>query len=193
MDLHKIGIKFFAEKNNTVELTAFIPLFHRWIQQKALENLLIDVADYSHVKSGPGIVLVAHEGNYAIDETGNRRGLVYYSKHILPGGLEKRLEIVCRHALIACKLLQNNQEINSRLIFPGKELQLFANDRLHAPNTDETWDKLQPVVQGFLNKLFTGTEYSIRRETDPDERFTVNVVADQPVAIETLLERISSQ
>ena len=74
MDLQKIGMKFFAEDGSTIDLVEFIPIFHRWIQNKALSDLLIDVADYSHVHAGPGILLIAHEGNYAVDETGNRRG-----------------------------------------------------------------------------------------------------------------------
>jgi len=32
-------------------------------------------------------MLIAHEGNYALDETGHERGVVYYSKHTLAGEL----------------------------------------------------------------------------------------------------------
>jgi hypothetical protein len=191
MDLHKIGFKVFAEEGSTVKLVEFIPVFHRWIQKKALDNLLIDVADYSHVPAGPGIVLVAHEGNYAIDETGDRRGIVYYSKHELDGNFSVRLASVCRHALNACKLMQEEEQFNGRLNFPGKELQLFANDRLQAPNTDETWARLEPELQGFFKTLFNSTDFSIKRETDSKGRFQVNIMPAQPVAIDTLLKRIA--
>lgn len=193
MDLHKIGLKIFAEEGSTVNLVEFIPVFHRWIQEKTLDNLLIDVADYSHVQAGPGIVLVAHEGNYAIDETGNRRGFVYYNKHELDANFADRLAAVCRHAFNACKLLQAEEQFNGRLNFPGTEFQLFANDRLHAPNTDESWKKLEPVLQDFLKVLFSDEEYTIKREPAPGERFQVNIMPAQPVPIDTLLERISSQ
>lgn len=193
MDLHKIGFKIFAEQGSTANLVEFIPVFHRWIQEKALDNLLVDVADYSHVHAGPGIVLVAHAGNYAIDETGGRRGLVYYSKHQLDGNFANRLAIVCRHALNACKLLQAEQQFGGRLNFPAQEFQFFFNDRLHAPNTDESWMKLEPELQDFLKVLCGGEEYNIKREPDPGERLQVNIMLAQPVAIETLLNRIASQ
>ena len=87
MDLYKFGIKFFAADADGFDLLRLIPVYDRWIQQNALENLLIDVADYSHVPAGPGVMLIAHEGNYALDETGHERGVVYYSKRRPTGEL----------------------------------------------------------------------------------------------------------
>ena len=55
MDLHKFGIKLFAADAEPVDMLKLIPIYHRWIQQHALaDDLLIDVADYSHVPAGPG-------------------------------------------------------------------------------------------------------------------------------------------
>ena len=78
MDSHKLAIKFFAEGSPDLGHDAFIPVFHSWIQQHALkDHLLIDVADYKHVKSGPGTVLVSHEANLSTDLAGDRLGLLY--------------------------------------------------------------------------------------------------------------------
>jgi len=66
VDLHKFGIKLFAADAKGFDILKLIPMYHRWIQQKALQDLLIDVADYSHVPAGPGVMLIAHEGNYAL-------------------------------------------------------------------------------------------------------------------------------
>ena len=191
MDLHKIGFKILAEEGSTVELVEFIPVFHRWIQKKALDNLLIDVADYSHVHAGPGIVLVAHEGNYAIDETGNRRGFVYYSKHELQGSMVNRMAVVCRHALDACKLLQDEQQFNGRLNFPAQEFQFFFNDRLQAPNTDESWKKLEPELQDFLKVFFSGVKFTVKRVPDPRERLQANIMLTQAVPIDTLIQQLA--
>ena len=63
MDSSRIGIKLFLA-NPKVHLEDVVTVFHSWIQQQALAGtLLIDVADYLHVPTGPGIVLVAHEAN----------------------------------------------------------------------------------------------------------------------------------
>ena len=68
MDLHKFGIKFFANTGERFDILKLIPVYHRWIQHSALQGLLIDVADYSHVPAGPGVMLIAHEGNYALGD-----------------------------------------------------------------------------------------------------------------------------
>ena len=63
----KYDLKLFLHDAVRVDLEAFIPLFHRWIQDQRLEELLIDVADYRHVHHGPGVVLIAHDAHYAMD------------------------------------------------------------------------------------------------------------------------------
>lgn len=190
MELHKLGVKLFVQDPTPVELLEFIPIFHRWIQTKALDDLLIDVADYSHVHAGPGILLVAHEGNYGFDETGNRRGLLYYSKHSLEGNLAARLTTVCRKTLKACRLLEQEPELEGRIKFRGEELQVFANDRLIAPNTDETFAAFESALSEFLAKLYPGEEYLLIRETDPRERFSVTARTSVSVEVGTLLERL---
>jgi hypothetical protein len=193
MELHKLGVKFFVADANGVGLLEFIPIFHRWIQTRVLDDLLIDVADYSHVYAGPGILLVAHEGNYSVDETGNRRGLAYYSKHPLDGDLSERLTTVCRKALKACRLLVQEVELKDRLKFQGEALQVFANDRLVAPNTEETWLAFAPALKALLARLYLGADYELTREVDSKERFSVTIKVGKPVEIDTLLERLSEQ
>ncbi|MBI4006589.1 MAG: hypothetical protein HY356_07955 [Gammaproteobacteria bacterium] len=193
MDLQKIGMKFFAEQGNTIDLVEFIPVFHRWIQNKVLDDILIDVADYSHVYAGPGILLIAHEGNYSIDETGNQRGVAYYNKHELAGALPERLFTVCRKTLLACQLLEKEKEMQGRIRFSGNAMQVYSNDRLIAPNSDETHSALQPVLNAFLEKLFSGAEYTLERNPDPKGRYQVMVKASDPVSIDTLLQRLGNQ
>jgi len=190
MDLQKIGMKFFAGDGNTISLVDFIPVFHRWIQGDALGHLLIDVADYSHVHDGPGIVLVAHEGNYAVDETGGRRGMVYYSKREPAEDIQKCLAVVCRRVLRACRLLEQEESLGGPLKFSGNEVQIFANDRLIAPNTDQTMKILEPALTAFLDGLFPDNPYRLEQEKDPNERFSVSIRAAEPVTIATLLARI---
>ena len=191
MDLHKIGIKIFAEQNNSINLHELIPVFHHWIQDELLDTLMIDVADYSHVNSGPGIVLVAHEGNYAFDETDDRRGMVYYSKHNMDGDFQDRLATVCRHVLSACLLLQEDEKTRDKIKFHCNEIQIFSNDRLVASNSDETYSAMEDELKKFLDRLYSETKYKLNRDKDPKERLKVNVIAETDVAIDTLLERVS--
>ena len=186
MNLSKVGAKFFFEDSECTELPEFIPVFHRWIQDHTVDGLLIDVADYSHVHAGPGVLLVGHEGNYAVDETGNRRGLVYYSKNAVADPLSQQLKFVCQRALIACARLVQEPELQGRVKFRGDELQLFANDRLNAPNTDETLATFRPSLTELLENLYPDVGYFVSREVDSRERFAVWVKASESVELDTL-------
>ena len=88
MELQKIGVKVFATAPNEIPLTDFIDIFHSWIQ--ASDGVYHDVADYSHMQAGPGIVLVANDANVSIDDTSDRRGLYTTTKRILTAQTERR-------------------------------------------------------------------------------------------------------
>ncbi len=191
MDLHKFGVKFFAVNAESIDILKLIPVYHRWIQEDALDDLLIDVADYTHVPAGPGVMLIAHEGNYALDEAGHERGVVYYSKQRLAGDLPDRLALVARKALRAGQLLNADPQLDGSLKLPGNRLGFFANDRLIAPNTDAAYAELEPDLRTFLDRLYAGAPYTIAREVDPKERLSVRVDAEGEVALGTLLARLN--
>jgi hypothetical protein len=190
--LQRVGVKVFCEEAPGVDLAEFIPVFHRWIQAKALPELLIDVADYSHVPDGPGIVLVAHEGIFGIDETGGRRGLAYCRRQPSGGTLADRLAAVTKSALTVCQHLAAEADLGAAVRFRGNELQVFANDRLHAPNTAATLEQFRPALFTLLGRLYPGADCAVRPEADPKERFSVTVTGPPPVSVSTLLGRLGA-
>src|SRR5487761_1266973 len=100
MQLQHVNVKLLVQNRDEASLDPLIPVFHGWIENQAAENeLLIDVADYSHVPAGPGVVLIGHEGNYSVDNTGNRLGIRYNCKTPLDGSNEDRLKQAARVAL----------------------------------------------------------------------------------------------
>ena len=193
MELHRFGFKVFAtdspENGELLDPLALIPVFHRWIQHQALADLLIDVADYSHMHAGPGILLVAHEGNYGYDETGNRWGLVYYNKRPLAGKLGEKLTAVCHKLLTACHKLEQEPELQGRLKFRGNQIQFFANDRLLAPNNEQTAKTLDPALQALLTMLYPEQIHELTHESDSKERFSVTATVTGLVSVTTLLGR----
>ena len=74
------AIQLPLKAGTSVKLTEVIPEFHRWIREDLLPDLLVDVTNYSHVKKGPGILLIAHEAQYSLDETHGEQGLLYIRK-----------------------------------------------------------------------------------------------------------------
>jgi len=152
MDLYKIGVKLFVTNPQAVNLRDFIPVFHGWIQQqKVAGHQLIDVHDYSHVHNGPGILLVAHEGNFSMDQEGGRLGLLYYRKRPLDGGFEANLKSVLQTALEACKLLESEPKLDG-IKFDTKEILVIANDRLLAPNDAAARSTFETLIASTLGK-----------------------------------------
>ncbi|TFH21660.1 MAG: hypothetical protein E4H03_10115 [Myxococcales bacterium] len=192
-DLQRIGVKLFCSTGDSIALVEFIPVFHRWIQTAAVEDMLIDVADYSHVPHGPGILLVGHEGIYAMDETGGRRGMAYYFRRPEAEGLTERLLLAAYRTLAACRKLETEPELDGKLTFDAGELEVFANDRLLAPNRTGTLEKLAPAVDQLLARLWPGSTPQLeRRGADGRERFSLTIHVGEQADVATLLERVAA-
>src|SRR5215471_3168490 len=141
MNAHRLGAKFFIADPASIRLDKIIPVFHGWIQKQNLTgHLLIDVHDYSHMHEGPGILLVAHEGNISIDMADGRPGLLYYRKTPTALAPSEHVAAILRSATQACRLFEKDVP-GARFRFD--EFLIIANDRLNAPNTDETFAELQ--------------------------------------------------
>ena len=172
MELQRIGIKFFAESSAPVPVRDFIPVFHSWIQRQAIENhLLIDVHNYSHIHNGPGILLVAQEGNFSIDMADGRMGLLYYRKKS-----SNDFAAVLKTALAACKLLESDPAFGGSLRFRKDEMWVVANDRLHAPNNDPTYEELKPSIAAAMNLLLPESKFKYTRSSvNPKDRLAIRV------------------
>ena len=111
MEFQHVNVKLFVKNSEEVDLEALIPVFHGWIQNQASGELLLDVADYRHVRSGPGVVLIGHQGNYSLDNTGGRLGVRYNRKAPLEGTNQDRLVQATQAALAACQRLETEPRL----------------------------------------------------------------------------------
>lgn len=191
MQLQHVNVKLLVQNPDEVDLEPLIPVFHEWIENQNDDELLIDVADYTHVPAGPGIVLIGHEGNYSLDNTGNRLGVRYNRKAVLDGSNQDRLAQATRAALTACRRLEAEPRLGGKFRFNGQDIEIFMNDRLVAPNNTATREALDPDFHLFSRKLFRGKEYSISYGTDPRSLFTAFVKAAQPVSVAELLQALN--
>jgi len=189
-DVQRVGLKLYCADGVAMRPHELVPVFHRWIQQRAVDQMLIDVADYEHVPDGPGVVLVAHEGNYSIDCAGGAMGLMYYRKQPVDGDLAARLVSLTRTVLQAARLLEQDGALGGRLRFRGDRLELFANDRLRAPNVEASYSAFRPLLDGLLGRLYGDTRCTIGRASDPRDRFSVSVSAPVAPSVEQLLARL---
>lgn len=191
-DTPKIDLKVMAATGRTVELERAIPVFHRWIQEGALDELMVDVADYTHVPDGPGVVLVCHDAIYALDSGGGELGLLYSRRretHPSLGAittLEDRLVSVFRRALAACVRLEREPDL-AGLRFPGDCFQLAVNDRRvsRAPA-----DELGSALERVAGWLFPGERPGIEVGGDDGDRLAATLRGGRAAGAAGLLARL---
>ena len=173
-ELSRLGIKLFATGSTFVRVKDFVPIFHSWIQKQCVkDHLLIDVHDYSHIHNGPGILLVAHEGNFTTDLAEGRLGLAYFRK--LPAGntLEETLSASLRSVREAASLIEDEPSLDGRMRFRNDELLVISNDRLLAPNDTATFEGLQPT----LAKVFGANSRFTHSSAGTKDRLTIQVMS----------------
>jgi hypothetical protein len=171
--MQHVNIKIFAKR--PIDVSAAIPVFHRWIQERSVPEILIDVADYSHVPEGPGVLLIAHEANYSLDCSRNQLGLLYNRKVVGEGNAQDSLRQAYDAALNACRQLENEPEFKGSLQFDPNHLELVLNDRLLHPNDDESWRAIEPEAKRFFDGVFGAGKYSLECAGEPRERLRATV------------------
>jgi len=189
MELQKLNVKFFVEQPDSIPLTDFIEIFHNWIQ--ATDGVYHDVADYSHMQAGPGIVLVAKDAHVSIDESGGRRGLVYSQKAVLVGTPRDMLRHVFRAALKNCHLLEAEPALGGKLRFAANEAVVSLNDRLLGANSEALFDEIRGDVETVAKQLFGGAGFSLERDKDARQRLNVHVKTSASVDLSQALDNLS--
>jgi hypothetical protein len=175
-DLQHVNVKLFATPESRVHWPDLAPVFHHWIQDQAVDGMLIDVADYAHVPAGPGILLIAHEGFYSVDNREGRLGFLYNRRAALDGSLEEKLSQAWECAVAGARKLEAEPAIAGKLRFQTGDFELFINDRLAAPNTTETYEALAPAVMSFFAERL-GVPVTLDWNSDPRQLFRVHVRA----------------
>jgi hypothetical protein len=191
MELQHVNVKLLVKDPEGVDLERLIPVFHSWIQDQIFDERLLDVADYRHVHHGPGVLLIGHEGDYSVDNTDGRLGVRYNRKTPLDGSNEDRLKQASRAVLNACQRLEAETNMGGKLRFNGQDIEIFINDRLVAPNRDETREALDRDFKQFAGELFRGNEYSLSYESDARKLFSVSLRSSQSLSVGELLENLS--
>ena len=179
--LVKLDLKVLARAGSTAEAEEFIPVFHRWITEQVLPELLIDVADYSHVPEGPGVLLIGHDAQYGYDQRRGEPGLLYSRRRETSrelsgvGSLEERLRSLLACAFRACDLIEAEPQLEGRVAFDRHRLELRVNDRL-VPQGEDTSAELEFAFERALAAVGVAngnTPVRVERTGDARERLTL--------------------
>lgn len=176
--LQHVNVKFFLRDSESLDQGEVLELFHQWIQEDKLDDLLIDVADYRHVPEGPGVILVAHNAFYSLDNNQGRLGLLFNRRTPVNGNAQQVIADALESARNFARLMASEERLGGKLIFDRKSLQIIINDRYFAQNTDETLAALQPDAEAALKQTLGERSYTFERAPDPRARFSVEVSSD---------------
>ncbi|MBI1372003.1 MAG: hypothetical protein GC159_04485 [Phycisphaera sp.] len=193
MQPHRISAKLFVDNHEAVDLHKVIPVFHRWIRDAAAPGLLIDVADYTHVPQGPGVVLIGHDRDYAIDVTGDRPGMQCVRKRIAEGNLVERIRATVHGALKGAAEFERDASPHGPLTFRTDELLVQILDRLEAPNTAETFEQVKAATAELFGELYEGGDVSVDRGSDDlRDPLTLKVNVTGAADLATLITRLET-
>jgi hypothetical protein len=187
MESERFFIKLYAQQEK-YEVDQVIPVFHRWIRERVSDELLIDVASYSHVERGPGVLLVGHAIDYYLDEQDDRVGIVFSRKRSAPPPGE-RLRDGFKRLFKAAELLEQASELSPPLKFKTNEVLLRCSDRLNAPNTDAAFDKLKGELESFGTELY-GEKPSVTRAGTAGELLSAKLTLPNAPALAELVKRV---
>ncbi|HEY3254978.1 MAG TPA: hypothetical protein VGJ91_13555 [Polyangiaceae bacterium] len=182
----RLQLKLYLEPSEHFELEALIPVFHRFIRDQLIKELLIDVVDYSHVPDGPGVVLIGHGADFYVGALDGAYGLVYSRKRGGPGP-EARLEDALRRLINAARLLEQENALKWR--FKSAELSLRLTDRLRAPNDDLTFASTKAEVEALFARVY-GSDIAIERLAASKEPLGLRITANSSPSLEALLEKL---
>jgi hypothetical protein len=183
MFAEKVQVKLFASVDTHAE--AYVPVFHRWIRDNVLNELLIDVVDYSHVAEGPEVVLLGHASDYVLDRGEGRLGLLYAAKRE-PESAEGSFVPAIRKALRAARLLGAEPGVKQPLSFKTDSLLIRIADRLKAPNNEETLARVEPALRSALATIYGDISARITRVGTPRDLFSVEVTIPGAPALDKL-------
>lgn len=191
MSSKRIYVKYFVDQPAAVDLPAFVPIFHRWIQTKKVAGLLIDVADYKHVFHGPGIILIGHEGDYSLDTSHGRPGFQYAYKRVPDGSLRNNIRTAFRLVLQGAKQVEAEASLNGRVTFAASEAELILADALATPNTAEGYAAVAEDIYAVAAELYGDDVVIAQVQNDPREPLTIRVIAPQARGVGVLAERLN--
>lgn len=156
-----------------IDPATVVPLFHDWIRRDAVEGVLIDVARYGHVPGGPGVMLVGHEGDYALDLAGGIPSLRYTLKRDNDGSPR---ELVAR----SLRRLEGAvaEAAGAGIAVDVDTITVQVYDRLRAPNTPETAAALSDEIAAGVRDVIGDVGLSVAPVSDdPRDAFGLRLQA----------------
>jgi hypothetical protein len=142
MQLKKLAVKIPFARTELPASDRWIEVMNLWIRDKSISGTLIDVADYSHMVNGPGIVLVAHEFILSLDHQSGWSGLRIASRRDTGKDTAEELKELLSILSTASKSLKESFDLD----LDTRRIEISALDRLNQGSAQEFTDLANEVL-----------------------------------------------
>ena len=188
MEPHRISVKLYLEDPSALDPESVVPAFHRFIREDAVGGIPIDVARYAHVVNGPGVMIIGHQLDFAIDLAEGRPGISVTRKRDARGGLAEQVRELTAWAARLSLLLQDDDAVGAAATVGTGEVLVTILDRYEAPNDDETLVRAEPALREALGPLSDCASVDVERLGTHRDPFAVRVQVTSPRALDEWAE-----
>lgn len=172
--LQRIDVKLLLDAPPSPDLDPFLVIFHRWRQRSDHPSDWVDLADYAHMPSGPGILIAGKRDTFSVNLNPPGPGLLTSVRGGLEGALEDRFREAFRRARELVSAVLAEPEFPGEFRVREGVWEVFLNDRLGFPNTDDSDGMVRPALASAL-AIEPG---SLVRHRDPNGRLGYSVRLD---------------
>ena len=188
----RLSVKLNLNVGSSFDASSCIPVFHQWVGEKSMDELLIDVADYRHVSDGPGILLVGLEGDYGIEEAGGRFGLRYTRKRSIPNSFTDTLLLAYQRAVAACVSLRLDASVAEHFPDTHASVDITVFDRLKYATAASSPPSLIREVALLFASIY-GASGAEAEYIGVDERRPLSIrVSGEPPSFDRLKHRLDA-
>ena len=174
--LERVCAKVYAQEPGIPD-SEFVSVFHDWIRRRVVGGVLLDVADYTHVPDGPGVVLVGHEFTYSLDRSDGRFGLLVQRRRSTGANTEASIGATISTLLTAAEKLETHRTLKGGVKFDRSVIRIESNDRLRAPNDAEGLELLRAASDAAAKQAFPSFAATVK-VVDEDSRSRLAVTVE---------------
>lgn len=171
----RVCVKLYANSDQVPDST-FVPIFHRWIRDRLLDFVYIDVADYAHVPGGPGVMLVTDGIAFALDRADGRYGLLAQQRRPVDGDVADAIALALKQTLAVADALERERSLRGKLAFDRSRVRVEINDRLAATNDERSFRVFAPAAVDAVDRVLSGDRRAATRaHGDARDRLAIDV------------------
>lgn len=186
----RLQLEMDVEMPPDLDVGGLIPVLHRIIQQRALDEIWIDVVDYRHVGDGPSLLLVSHDAYYGIEHNARRSTVLYRRRRPHDGAVHERLREAADRLLRFAEYLQDEEPLGGA-DWRSDRWILSLHDRLLAPGGAPLGSAFESALECFQHRLWGPQEVTRRQGEDPAGPMAVAFSAEMPEPLGTLRHRLT--